>query len=168
MISIDTGRIVIQTVSNLHKAPSPLYATEYSVRLAHVRKQIPPNLDDIVEDDMLLVNTQRVGVVPARVLQILDDGTLLIDWWNGPSGKFRANSAIYPVYYDRKAAKKEIYTYNPTEEQRNDACWTIIKAKQIVGPSFSLVKKAGKQYLPDSAKQQLASFQKGMKKKSKK
>jgi len=168
VINIDTGRIVVQTVSNLHKAPSPLYATEYSERLTHVRKQIPPDLDDIVEDDMLLVNTERVGVVPAKVLQILDDGTLLIDWYNGPSGKFRANSAIYPVFYDREAAKKEIYTYTPTEQQSNDACWTIIKAKQIVGPSFSLVKKSGKQYLPDSAKQQLASFQKGMKKKSKK
>jgi hypothetical protein len=46
---------------------------------------------------LVLVNTERVGVVPAKVVQLLDDGSIVIDWYNGTSGKFNTTSAVYPV-----------------------------------------------------------------------
>ena len=111
---------------------------------------------------LILVNAERVGVVPAKVVQLLDDGTVVVDWYNGPAGKFSATSAVYPVYYDRAAKGKEVYTWKPTKQQEMDACWTIIRAKQIVGPGFDLECKAGKFYLPKAAQLQLKAFQKGM------
>ena len=42
-----------------------------------------------------------------------------------------------------------------------DACWTIIRSKQVIGPGFDLEIKAGKYYLPKAAQLQLKSFQKG-------
>ncbi len=80
---IDTGNIVTQTVTNMHAAPEPLYDEEYSTRYSHVIKLAPPDLESIHEGVMVLVNTERVGVVPAKVLQIMDDGNVLVDWYNG-------------------------------------------------------------------------------------
>ena len=79
-------------------------------------KLAPPDLKLLHEGVMVLVNTERVGVVPAKVLQILDDGTVLIYWYNGPQGKFTANVAMYPVYYDKEAKSKEVYTWKPTKQ----------------------------------------------------
>ena len=158
---IDTGNIVSQTVTNMHAAPEPLYDEEYTTRYSHVIKLSPPDLESIHEGVMVLVNTERVGVVPAKVLQIMDDGNVLVDWYNGPQGKFTANVAIYPVYYDKEAKFKEVYTWKPTKQQELDACWSIIRARQIVGPGFDLDSKAGKYYLPLAAKEQLKAFQKG-------
>ena len=54
-----------------------------------------------------------------------------------------------------------MYTWKPTKQQEMDACWTIIKAKQVVGPGFDLKCKVGKYYLPKAAQLQLKAFQKG-------
>ena len=127
--NIDTGKVVTQTVTNMHEAPEPLYETEYEDRYKHVKNQTPPSLQELKEGMLILVNTERVGVVPAKVVQLLDDGTVVVDWYNGPAGKFSATSAVYPVYYDRAAKSKEVYTWKPTKQQEMDACWTIIRAQ---------------------------------------
>ena len=113
--NIDTGKVVTQTVTNMHDAPEPLYETEYEDRYNHVKNQASPPLQELNEGMLVLVNTERVGVVPAKVVQLLDDGSIVIDWYNGPAGKFSAASAVYPVYYDRAAKGKEVYTWKPTK-----------------------------------------------------
>jgi len=159
--NIDTGKVVTQTVTNMHDAPEPLYDSEYEDRYRHVKNQSPPPLQELNEGMLVLVNTERVGVVPAKIVQLLDDGSIVVDWYNGPAGKFKPTTAVYPVYYDRAAKGNEVYTWKPTKQQEMDACWTIIRAKQVIGPGFDLENKAGKYYLPKAAQQQLKSFQKG-------
>ena len=77
--NIDTGKVVTQTVTNMHDAPEPLYNSEYEDRYRHVKNQSPPPLQELNEGMLVLVNTERVGVVPAKVVQLLDDGSIVID-----------------------------------------------------------------------------------------
>jgi hypothetical protein len=158
---VDRNSATQQTVSNMHTAPEEMYEGEYEERLNRMSTLAngapPPHLKD---DDMVIVETGN-GLFPAQVGQTLEDGTVLIYFWNGQAGKFKVKSAIYPAYLEPSATKlKEVYTYLPNTAQEVRPIWNIVPADSIVGLGFTTESKGGKQYLPKATPQMMDEYMK--------
>jgi hypothetical protein len=166
---VDRNSTTQQTVSNMHTAPEEMYEGEYDERLGRMSTLAtgtpPPQLKD---DDMVIVRTGN-GLFPAEVGQTLGDGTVLVYFWNGQAGTFKAKSAIYPAYMGPSATKlKEVYTYAPNAAQAVRPIWNIIPIDEIVGLGFMTESKGGKQYLPKATQQMTEEYMKKGKKNVKK
>ena len=158
---IDRNSVTQQTVSNMHTAPDEMYEGEYDERVNRMNTLAkgapPPHLKD---DDMVIVDTGN-GLYPAQIGQTLEDGTVLIYFWNGQQGKFKVKSAIYPAYLEPSAAKlKEVYTYLPNAAQEVRPIWNIVPTDSIVGLGFTTESKGGKQYLPKATQQMMEQYMK--------
>ena len=109
---------------------------------------------------MVIVDTGN-GLYPAQIGQTLEDGTVLIYFWNGQQGKFKVKSAIYPAYLEPSATKlKEVYTYLPNAAQEVRPIWNIVPTDRIVGLGFTTESKGGKQYLPKATQQMMEQYMK--------
>jgi hypothetical protein len=97
---------------------------------------------DLEEGDFALFQTEH-GVFPARVLDVVADGSYVVQWYNCASGRATAGGAYKPSWFDAKS-EKEFFD----EKEHELPTWNIQLRGTVVSRAFNWNLSKGGRHLP--------------------
>ena len=103
IVHIVSGKRTWQHVTNLTSAPDPAHPEDYNDQYGAAVQRIDPvdrvpTEHELTVDALLVVHVEGRNVI-AKVMQVFQDGSAMVQWWNTRKLDSMSTAAYFPVWY---------------------------------------------------------------------